>query len=269
MLPVMKGGHRMTPQERQRVEELFERLAALETQPRDAEAERAIMQGLRAAPNAVYPLVQTVLLQDEALRRADERIRALEAGGEAAPQQGSGFLDSMRDAFFGTGARGSVPPVGGRDQPMGVPPAWRGGSANPGNATPGAPYPNGPAQPEPSRGGSFLGTAAAAAVGVIGGSMLMNSMRNMLGSNHPANGTPSTMTDFGNSNSQSPWGGGDASSSDLAREAGLDHIGKGDQGDRAGLFDEREVEPGHEPFDSAEYEPDDDIGFDLGDSDFG
>jgi hypothetical protein len=69
----------MTPQERQLVAELFDRLASLEGAPRDPEAERAIAEGLRTAPHAIYPLVQTVLVQDEALRRADARIRELEA----------------------------------------------------------------------------------------------------------------------------------------------------------------------------------------------
>jgi len=47
----------MTPQERQLVDELFERLARLENAPRDAEAERAISDGLSHAPHAIYPLV--------------------------------------------------------------------------------------------------------------------------------------------------------------------------------------------------------------------
>ena len=57
----------MTPQERQLVNDLFDRLAQVENAPRDAEAERAIAEGRERAPNAVYALVQTVLVQDEAL----------------------------------------------------------------------------------------------------------------------------------------------------------------------------------------------------------
>ena len=55
----------MTPQERQLVSELFDRLASLEGERRDPDAERAIVAGLDQAPNAIYPLVQTVLVQDE------------------------------------------------------------------------------------------------------------------------------------------------------------------------------------------------------------
>ena len=66
----------MTPQERQLVEDLFDRLAQLEKAPRDGEAERVIAEGLRRAPNAIYPLVQTVLVQDEALKKMPSRQRA-------------------------------------------------------------------------------------------------------------------------------------------------------------------------------------------------
>src|SRR5919108_3951362 len=91
----------MTPQERQLVDDLFDRLSKLESAPRDPEAIAAISQGLRKAPNAVYALVQTVLLQDEALKRANSRIQELEAGGAGRQQQSGGFLDSVRGAVFG------------------------------------------------------------------------------------------------------------------------------------------------------------------------
>jgi hypothetical protein len=58
--------------------ELFDRLATLEDAQRDPEAERLISDGLRQAPNAPYALVQTVPVQDEALKRADARIRQLD-----------------------------------------------------------------------------------------------------------------------------------------------------------------------------------------------
>ena len=83
----------MTPQERKLVEDLFERLATLERNPREADAEEAIRTGLRRAPNATYALVQTVLPQDEALRQANERIRELEGAEPPQDQGGGGFLD--------------------------------------------------------------------------------------------------------------------------------------------------------------------------------
>src|SRR5580658_10097695 len=104
----------MTPQEQQLVADLFDRLASLEGQRRDADAERLIRQGLGRAPNAVYTLVQSVLVQDEALKRANAHIEELErAAGDGQPAQGAqgGFLDSMRNALTGDHSRGSVPSV--------------------------------------------------------------------------------------------------------------------------------------------------------------
>jgi hypothetical protein len=208
----------MTPQERELVTALFDRLAALENNPRDPEAERLIAQGSALAPHAVYPLVQTVLLQDEALKRANARIEELE-GSAGAPRGGS-FLDAGRDTALGHGAgsargdtRGSVPSV----RPSGV---WNTGQASSG-ATPGpAPTPMNPG-PMAGSGGSFLGTAAAAAVGMIGGSLLFNSIRGLMG------GGPTAAFGSNELGAQpnSPWGS-DASGSDLARGAGADDIGR-------------------------------------------
>ena len=118
----------MTPQERQLIDDLFDRLAKLESAKRDPEAMSAIMQGLRNAPNAVYALVQTALVQDEALKRADSRIQELEAAQRVSRTQSGGFLDSMRDAIFGQNqpqgqSQGSVPNVRApemRRQPAGL-----------------------------------------------------------------------------------------------------------------------------------------------------
>src|SRR5580704_9216625 len=114
----------MTPQERELVTQLFGRLAGLEDTPRDPEAERAIIEGLRRAPNAAYALVQTVLVQDEALKRADARIRELEGAGDDEPGRPAGFLDGMREALLGrreTPRSGSVPSIRPGQTPMGAP----------------------------------------------------------------------------------------------------------------------------------------------------
>ena len=116
----------MTPQEQQMVDDLFDRLAKLESNPRDGNAERLIAAGLQRAPHAVYALVQTALVQDEALRRANAQIEELQSqvdGGEAQHQQQGGFLDSMRDAVLGRrDPRGSVPNVPTQaTQPSSVP----------------------------------------------------------------------------------------------------------------------------------------------------
>ena len=252
----------MTPQERQLIDELFDRLAKVESAPRDAEAMSAIMQGLRNAPNAIYPLVQTVLLQDEALRRAAERIQQLEQGQAQEQGQSGGFLDSMRDKLFGQSnqSRGSVPNVpppapesrpvwnsgqvlqqsqgqgqgqGPYDQGYGQQGYGQGGYGGPGYGQ--GPYGGGPQSPF-GGGGSFLGTAAATAAGFIGGSLLMNSIRGMMGGGHHHQA-------FGDSNmasASSPWGG-DQSGSSAARDLGVNDIGNAsgsaDDSRRAGLFD--------------------------------
>src|SRR5437868_9414936 len=123
----------MTPQERKLIDELFDRLASLERNPRDPDAVRAINEGLQRAPNALYALVQTTLVQDEALKRADARIRELEAelGIGAEPARPAGFLDNMRDSLFGRREAppraGSVPSVRPGEAPMGAPEAYRSG----------------------------------------------------------------------------------------------------------------------------------------------
>ena len=275
----------MTPQERRLVEDLFEKLATLETQPREPDAEQTIMAGLRKAPNATYALVQTVLLQDEALRNAAERIRELESAPMEQPQEGGGFLDSMRDTIFGGGSRqrSSVPPVGGSDRPMGLPPGYR--NDNPAAAGyPGAGGPQGgvPQQPAPQQGGgSFLGTAAAAAVGTIGGAMLMNSLGGMFGKQ---SGTASA-ADLGGakdagSKDAGPWAGsGDASSSDLAKQAGVDNVGQSGASDHAGVSgqsgqgqgQDQGSDQGYDPSEDGYDDSDMDAGgdFDFGDSDLG
>jgi hypothetical protein len=242
----------MTPQERQLMVQLFDRLATLESSPRDSDAEAMIREGFRRAPNAAYALVQTVLLQDEALKAANAHIQEYEQQyGPPQPQQGEqqrGFLDNMRDSLFGREEpRGSVPRVPQAGAPMGAPPGYRAdpwgqggqGGYQQGGYQQGAPM---QAPPQQGGGGSFLGTAAAAAAGVIGGSLLMGGIRSALGGHSggsPASGAFDSLTGRGGGTPQ----GGNAAGSDLSRQAGLDDItgrsgsegGGGSQ--RAGLFD--------------------------------
>lgn len=251
----------MNPQERQLVDELFERLAKLESAPRDADAMAAIAQGLARAPNAIYPLVQTVLLQDEALKRAVARIEELEGRAPAQESQG-GFLDNMRGAIFGQQQKsGSVPSVrpteAGRPVWNSAPPVQPGPAA--------APY----GQPDPRAqqqgggfggGGSFLGTAAAAAVGMVGGSLLMNSIGGLMGGSKQGFGDSSSMGK-GNEGG-SPWTG-DQSKGDLAREAGVNDVGRGGgdaaaSGQRQGAFEQ-----------ASNDDEDDEDGYDSDDGDSG
>ena len=155
----------MTPEERNLVIELFDRLATLEDAQRDPEAERLIRDGLRQAPNALYALVQTVLVQDEALKRADARIRELESASaaEAAPRDQS-FLGGVRESVLG------------------------------------------------KREGR----------GVIGGSLLLSGIRSMMGQSP---GAHAAFDPASGASGSSPWGGG-AAGGELARQAGLDDVGR-------------------------------------------
>lgn len=246
----------MTPEERQLIDELFDRLSKLESAPRDPDAAAAIAQGLRRAPNAAYPLVQTVLVQDEALKRANSRIQELEAGGSAAQSQSGGFLDSMRETIFGQNQpRGSVPNVPPPD--IASRPVWNSGQVMQQASPPGpyeqAPYgqPYGAPQSPLGGGGSFLGTAAAAAAGMIGGSLLLGSIRSMMGGSHHGFGDPNAVGDRGAG--QNPWT--DQAGSNLARDAGINDIGssagagRADGTSRAGLFDSASNDDDHDDMD--------------------
>jgi len=228
----------MTPQEQQLVAELFDRLTKLEAAPRDPDAERLIADGARQAPRALYALVQTVLVQDEALKRASVRIQDLQqqleslAGDEPQQRQGS-FLDSMRDAVFGHGgsARSSVPSVQSaayQSQQGFVPP--RAAPAFPAQPSYPAGAGFGPA------GGSFLGTAASAAAGVIGGGLLLDGIRSMF--NHRAGGNDAFASLFSHDEVSSR---SSAADSDLARQAGIDDIGRRDH--VANQADDQDVTP--------------------------
>jgi hypothetical protein len=261
----------MTPQERELVTGLFDRLATLENQPRDGDAERAIIEGLRRAPNATYALVQTALVQDEALKRADARIRALEARlGEEPADRPTGFLDGMRDALLGRREAprgGSVPSVRqGQYQGPYQGPGPAAAEADPrydAATPPGAAWRQGPSAP----GGSFLGTAASAAAGVIGGALLLDGIRSMMGHGHGAFGVADPA--FGAGRVGSPWD--NSGSGDLAREAGFNDIGRdphgagGDGGGGgSGLFDSAAANDG-----AADQADEDAEAFDDSDSDFG
>jgi uncharacterized protein len=259
----------MTPEERNLVIELFDRLATLEDAQRDPEAERLIRDGLRQAPNAPYALVQTVLVQDEALKRADARIRELEgsAGADTAPRDTS-FLGGMRESLFGRReGRGSVPSVRPADTAPGVSSAWRTGSPAAGPA--GAPM-AGPMGPPMAGGGSFLGTAAAAAAGVIGGSLMLDSIRSMMGHR---SGAQAAFDPTGGATGASPWDGG-AAGGELSHQAGLDDIGRGTGssgaggGGRYGLLDDSpggdvQADQDADDVDNSDFGFDDDSGQDI------
>jgi hypothetical protein len=265
----------MTPQERQLVDDLFDRLAKVESAPRDPDAGSAIQDGLRKAPNAIYALVQTVLVQDEALKRAATRIQELEQAHAPEQQQSGGFLDSMRDTIFGKEQHSSVPNV---PPPAPSRPVWNSGQVLQ-QTQGGGHYDQGPSGQGQGGygqtgygqggfgspfggGGSFLGTAAAAAAGMVGGSLLMNGIRSMMGgSHHQAFGDTTALNQGG---SGRPWG--DQSGSSMASDAGINDVGRSDNASRSGAFDQAAIDRQQ---DADQDQDDDQDAMDLDSDDFG
>src|ERR1700722_15784098 len=72
---------------------------------------------------------------------------------------------------------------------------------------------------------------------MVGGSLLLNSIRSMMGGSRSGFGAPSALA--GTGSSQNPWS--DQSGSNLARDAGINDVGsstdRSDGASRAGLFD--------------------------------
>jgi uncharacterized protein len=224
----------MTPQESELVNALFDRLARLEGAPRDAGAERLIADGSQRAPHAIYALVQTALVQDEALKRANARIEELQAqanDAEPVEQRPPSFLDSMRDAFGGRApARGSVPsvrpPAPGNQPQDPQPQDLQSQSYQPQPGYPPPPPPGYPSDTAPGSGGSFLGNAASAAAGVIGGALLLDGIRSMFG-HRPGGSGSSSFGDFTeNATDRS------AANNGLARDLGSNQIGSRDDNAR-------------------------------------
>ena len=153
----------MQSEERELITGLFGRLQPFESQPRDGEAEALIKEGVARQPAAPYLLVQTVLVQEQALKAAQERIAELEAKAGAAPAAASGFLGSAPKigpwgAAAPTAPRASVPPTRSPLQAALAPQQGGGG-------------------------GSFLRSAMATAAGVAGGALLFEGIRSLMGSN--------------------------------------------------------------------------------------
>jgi len=154
----------MTPNEKALIEDLFNRLRGVAPSTRDAEAEGAIAAEMARSPGAAYALVQTVLVQDHALREAHDKVQAAEAAAEQArqaaqqapqqPEQPQSFLDRAGSALQGFGGQRNRPPLQQAQD----------------------------AEPQQARqGGGFLQGALQTAAGVAGGALLFEGVRSMFG----------------------------------------------------------------------------------------
>ena len=93
----------MTPQERELLSDLFDRLLHCEVNPKEPDAAAFIADAVARQPGAPYFMAQLLLVQDQALAAAQARIRALEQAAqstEKAAQQTAAprFLPETRQA---------------------------------------------------------------------------------------------------------------------------------------------------------------------------
>lgn len=194
----------MSPEERQLLNALFDRVGTAAATQRDAEAEQLIADAVRREPAAPYYLAQAVIVQEKGLEAASRRITELEAkNGEleaqvSAParEERGGFLSSI----FGSSQppRAAPRPQAPLPSPAFPPAAGPWGAAQPAYGAPqgyGSPQAYAPVQqpsagpwsqqPQgmraPSAGSSFLTGALGTAAGVAGGMLLANSLSGIFG----------------------------------------------------------------------------------------
>jgi len=177
----------MTPEERQMLAGLFDRIGATASTPRDSQAEAFIAEAVRVQPHAPYVLAQTVLVQQQALENASRRLAELEAQAraQAAPPEETSFLGNIGRSLFGGGqpapaprpnydasasSRQYAPDPSYQRQPAYAPPPPQAGPW-------GSPQP----APAPSSGGGFMQSALTTAAGVAGGMVLAHSLGNLFG----------------------------------------------------------------------------------------
>ncbi|MGQ0443590.1 MAG: DUF2076 domain-containing protein [Beijerinckiaceae bacterium] len=178
----------MSPEERELLTGLFDRIRGAANTPRDQEAEELIQDSTKAQPYAPYFLAQTVLVQDQALRAANDRLQELEgkvknfeSQAASGPRPG-GFLSGLGSLFGGSGPSRPAQPSSGRWGQS--PPPRQGGRQQPPQAYPGAtPGPWGG-----GGGGGFLTGALGTAAGVAGGVLLADSIRGLFAGHNSAYG---------------------------------------------------------------------------------
>jgi len=218
----------MNIEDRKAIQGLFARMEEVSRNgaARDPEAEAYIQARIDASPGAAYYLAQTVLMQEQALKAAEQRLGpgGFNAGqgatNAAPPAQGPGRLEE-NGGYFGrtapagttTSAAGASAFNDGRSPSQTLTP-----SGQPLGAAPPAGSNMAPAQAAaaPGRGGGFLAGAAQTAMGVAGGMMLGNLLGGLFGG-HGANANASETAKpdaLADSNQGNESGGNDATAND-------------------------------------------------------
>ena len=174
----------MNTDERQLITSLFERMRNYGAPDKDREAEALINQQLRANPEASYMLVQSVLVQEQTLEAAnnrvlelEEQLRGVEEGDRSRSSRSGSFLGGFWGGRRSEEARSSVPQVGSRATPSAY--DSRGDGRSPSSQS--APPPQAQPAPAAASGGGFMRSALTTAAGVAGGMLVADSIRNMIG----------------------------------------------------------------------------------------
>lgn len=162
----------MNDHERQLIRDLFDRMSAMGPVDRDADADAEIGAGFAKTPDAAYKLVQSVLVQDQALQKAEARIKDLETrlGGDVGTAA-VGLGDQPRRS---SGLTGAAVPSAGVARPAG-------GARNGAAAT---------NRDRPQSGG-FMAQAMSTAAGVAGGMLLASGISSLFSSDASANDSAS------------------------------------------------------------------------------
>ena len=161
----------MQSEEQRLIESLFSRLKQAQAQsgPRDAAADQLIKTQLQQQPDAPYYMAQSILIQEAAMKKLNDRVNELQnqLAQQQQPQQSSGgFLSGL---FGGGQSRSSQPPQQQQQQQQ---QQWN-------NSTP--PQAAAPA----ARGTGFLGGALQTAVGVAGGVVMADLLTSMFHHSQP------------------------------------------------------------------------------------
>ncbi|VXC97432.1 conserved hypothetical protein [Pseudomonas sp. 8Z] len=169
----------MNSEERTLIDGLFSRLrdAQQQSAARDAEADACIAEHVARQPAAPYYMAQTILIQEAALKRQDQRVKELEAQlAEMQAQRPSsgGFLSGL----FGGGSREAP-------APHSAPPAgW--GQTRFSQAAPGSDPRLAQSAALPGQGGGFMRGALQTAAGVAGGMMMAEMLGGLFQHGSPA-----------------------------------------------------------------------------------
>jgi hypothetical protein len=174
----------VTPEERQLLTTLAERIRSTPPQQQDAEAAQLLQQLVSQRPDAVYILAQTVLMQDFALRNAQAQIEDLQRQMNWQQQPSERSSGSFLGGGQGSGQQ-YQPNLGSGSVPSVNPWARRPAGDYPPPPEPGNPGygPIGPVM-QPSQTSGFLRSAASTAAGVAGGALLFQGINSLFSGHH-------------------------------------------------------------------------------------